>query len=101
MNGPRQIPIYRALFRDQLLLGCDRELLLLVCLLSLGMGVMVMRLIGIIAAVIFFSVSVYLLRRMGKADPMMRQVYLRHITYQEYYPAASRPYRIAKSNKVY
>ena len=29
------------------------------------------------------------LQRMGKADPMLRQVYLRHIRYRSFYPAKS------------
>jgi hypothetical protein len=29
------------------------------------------------------------LSRMGKADPMMRAVYLRHIRYKMFYPAKS------------
>jgi len=32
---------------------------------------------------------VAVLRRMGKADPLLRQVYIRHLRYREWYPAKS------------
>lgn len=101
MNGLRKVPMYRALFRDHLLMGCDRELLIFVSLITGFMCVMVMRPIGFLLAAIFFLVSVYLLRLMGKADPMMRQVFLRNVNYREYYPTASRPYRDAKGGRDY
>jgi hypothetical protein len=33
--------------------------------------------------------SMAALQRMGKADPLLRQVYLRHIRYSAFYPAKS------------
>lgn len=101
MNGLRHTPMYRALFRNQLLLGCDPKVLIIVALAAISMIVMVMRPLGIAAALIFFMISLYLLRLMGKADPLMRDVYRRHIEYQQYYPASSRPYRDAKSGREY
>ena len=38
-------------------------------------------------------VIVGLLRMMAKADPLMRQVYIRHISYKHYYKATSSPWR--------
>ena len=37
--------------------------------------------------------SLFVLRLMAKADPLMRFVYLRHIRYAAYYPARSTPFR--------
>jgi hypothetical protein len=31
---------------------------------------------------------------MGKADPLLRQIYLRHIRYQSFYPAKSGIYSL-------
>jgi len=44
-----------------------------------GIGLAVGLWIGAIAA----------LQRMGKADPLLRPIYLRHIRYVEFYPAKS------------
>ena len=30
-----------------------------------------------------------MLQRMGKADPLLRQIYVRHIRYKAFYPAKS------------
>jgi type IV secretion system protein VirB3 len=43
---------------------------------------------------IFWITALFLLRLMAKADPKMRQVYLRHIKYKKYYPARSTPFRV-------
>jgi type IV secretion system protein TrbD len=41
-----------------------------------------------VSAALWFGV-VAVLRRMGKADPLLRQVYIRHLRYREWYPAKS------------
>ena len=42
---------------------------------------------------ILWLASLALLRRMAKADPLMRFVYQRQLLYRRYYPPHSRPYR--------
>jgi len=42
-----------------------------------------------------WTVIVGLLRMMAKADPQMRRVYLRHITYRPHYRPTSSPWRRA------
>lgn len=64
---------------------------------------------GLLAAILIFAAqdwrafalgiglwftALALLRKMAKADPKMRHVYLRQRRYQTYYPAHSTPYRI-------
>ena len=44
---------------------------------------------GIVLAVAFWLGAVAVLQRMGKADPMLRQVYMRHVRYRAFYPAKS------------
>ena len=38
-------------------------------------------------------VAVAALRMMAKADPLMRRVYIRHISYKTFYRATSSPWR--------
>jgi hypothetical protein len=40
------------------------------------------------------------LRKMAKADPLMRHVYLRQLRYARYYPARGRPWRENKTSKT-
>lgn len=89
MQKPREIVIHQSANRPQLLLGADRELVLFAALLS---SILIFALVtwwGVIAGVILWFLAVAVLSRMGKADPLLRQVYLRHIKYQAFYPAKS------------
>ena len=38
---------------------------------------------------VMMTAAVAILKRMGKADPMFRQVYVRHVKYQPFYTAKS------------
>ena len=44
---------------------------------------------GVAVSIGFWVASVAVFQRMGKADPMMRQIYMRHIRYKPFYPAKS------------
>ena len=44
---------------------------------------------GLGLSVAFWVGAVAVLQRMGKADPLLRQIYLRHIRYKAFYPAKS------------
>jgi type IV secretion system protein VirB3 len=90
MQEPRRIPIHRSLNRPHLLLGAERNLVLLtgvVTALLLFTGSISVT--SILLAVAFWSGSFWALVRMGKADPQMSQVYQRHIRYRAWYSAHS------------
>jgi len=42
-----------------------------------------------VVAALFWLGAVGVLQRMGKADPLLRQIYMRHIRYESWYPAKS------------
>ena len=44
---------------------------------------------GIGVSVGFWIAAMAILQRMGKSDPMLRQIYMRHIRYRAFYPAKS------------
>ncbi len=73
--------IHKSLHRPVFFLGVDREL---------GMGALLVSLISafggynpvsVIAAALFWSVSMRYLRKWTKTDPMIRDVFLRHLKY--------------------
>lgn len=86
-DEPREIAIHQSANRPNQLLGGDRELVLLTILISVGLAFSLATLWGIVIAVVFWITCVGILQRMGKADPMLRQVYMRHISYRPFYPA--------------
>lgn len=91
----REIPIHQAANRPNTLLGADRELVLVTIMIAFGMGFSLATWWGVVLAALFWIGAVGVLQRMGKADPLLRQVYLRHIRYGDWYPAKSGIYSIS------
>jgi type IV secretion system protein VirB3 len=71
--------------------------------LLLAGGIIIAALNGVatLIGVVLWVASVSGLRRMAKADPALSKVYLRQLRYQDYYGAFSRPWRMARSPRVY
>ena len=89
----RTIAIRRVGNRSNLFMGGDRELVMLT-------GVMAFALIfsaaelraGVVGSVLWIA-ALFVFRLMAKADPRLRQVYLRHRRYAAYYPPRATPFR--------
>jgi type IV secretion system protein TrbD len=93
----RTIPIRRAGNRHNLFMGGDREMVMFTGLLAaiLIFAAQDWRAAGIGVAMWFGAL--WLLRKMGKADPKMRFVYLRNRRYKAYYPPRATPFRKNKA----
>ena len=85
--------IHRAGVRPHLFLGGDRELVLFTGLIAFALTVPSFQWASIITGIALWLVILYLLRKMAKADPLMRHVYLRQLRYGRYYAARSTPWR--------
>jgi len=85
--------IHRALSRPSLLMGADRELALITGLAAVILIFVVLTAYSALFGIAVWIVIVGLLRMMAKSDPLMRQVYLRHISYKPYYRATTSPWR--------
>ena len=85
--------IHRALSRPNHLMGADRELVLLTGLATVILMFVVLTWYSVLFGIVVWIAIVGALRLMAKADPMMRQVYLRHIRYQQTYRPTSSPWR--------
>lgn len=88
----RQIPIYRALNRPNLLMGGDRELVLVTILSTVFLIVLLASWYTVVIGIVVWSFGMWGLRWMAKADPLMRNLYLRHIKYSQHYDAKSGPF---------
>lgn len=86
---PREVVIHESTNRPNLILGGDRELVLVAMVVAVGLAFSLATWWGIAISVILWLAAVAVLQRMGKADPMLRHVYLRHIRYGTFYPAKS------------
>ncbi|WP_160012104.1 conjugal transfer protein TrbD [Rhizobium sp. 18055] len=85
--------IHRALSRPNLLMGADRELVLLAGLASIILIFVVLTVYSALFGIAIWTVVVGALRMMAKSDPLMRQVYVRHMRYRAYYLPTSSPWR--------
>ena len=81
--------IHQSLNRANQLMGADRELVLVSILTSVALGFSLASWWGLGLAFACYCSAMAVLRRVGKADPMMRHVYMRHIRYRAFYPAKS------------
>ncbi|MGI2036166.1 conjugal transfer protein TrbD [Rhizobium panacihumi] len=85
--------IHRALSRPNLLMGADRELVLLTGLAAVILIFVVLTIYSAIIGAAIWIVLLGALRMMAKSDPMMRQIYMRHLRYRSHYRPTSSPWR--------
>ena len=81
--------IHQSANRPNQILGGDRELVLIAMLTATSLAFSLGTWWGIAISVGFWIGAVAVLQRMGKADPLLRQIYLRHIRYRSSYRAKS------------
>jgi type IV secretion system protein VirB3 len=90
----RTVPIRRSGNRHNLFMGGDREMVMFSGLLAFALIFSAQEVRATVMGLGLWTLALFLLRLMAKADPMMRFVYLRHRRYRDYYPARSTPYRV-------
>jgi len=88
-DKPRELIIHQSANRPNLLLGADRELVLVMVMVSGGLAFSLACWWGVAVAVVLWIGSIAALQRMAKADPILRHVCLRHMRYSAFYPAKS------------
>ena len=88
-DRPREVVIHQSANRPNQILGGDRELVLVAALIAGSLAFSLATWWGIGVSVGFWIAAMAILQRMGKSDPMLRQIYMRHIRYRAFYPAKS------------
>lgn len=91
-----KVPVRASANRPNLFMGGDRELVMLSGLLAAALIFSAMEWQAIAYGVALWFASLFGLRLMAKADPLMRQVYMRALKCyrQRYYPPRSTPFRV-------
>lgn len=92
MKQLRTIPFYRALSRPELVAGCEREPILFTGLMTFTLIVAGSTVLTLFIGILIWLICFQLLRKMGKADPYMSKIYIRHIKYRAYYPPRATPF---------
>lgn len=96
----RIITIHQSLHRHMHVLGAERELVMTSALIALLVAIGGLTIISGVTAFIFWVVSIFGLRHMAKADPIMSKVWLRHIKQRTFYNAKSSTWRVLEGFKV-
>lgn len=89
----RYAPVHRSLHRRVLLLGAERDLVLLSATIVAILVLAGKTALSIGTAVVFWFGSLYVFQRMAKADPHLSKVFSRHMRQQGFYAARSTPWR--------
>ncbi|MCZ4432014.1 conjugal transfer protein TrbD [Agrobacterium sp. SOY23] len=93
LSGLHRNRIHRAISRPNLLMGADRELVLITGLAATILIFVVLTVYSALVGAAIWIVVIGVLRMMAKADPLMRQVYVRHVSYRPYYRPTTSPWR--------
>lgn len=88
-GGPRKIDVHLALTRPLLLMGCEREAILISATIAATLVFVVGQIAFALLGIVFWVGAVAVLQRMAKADYQLLKVYLRHARYKTFYPAQS------------
>ena len=86
------VPIHQSLLRPLLVMGGERQLVLMLGVIS---GVMIISLAQLWSAILGISMWVigqYFLSRAAEYDADLSKTGIRHLRYKKHYPAASTPF---------
>lgn len=86
----RRSPFHRVLYRPNLILGGERELVMFTALLTGGLAASAQNLVATLISLLVWFICIGFLRLMAKADPYMSRIYVRQLKYGEYHPARSK-----------
>lgn len=89
----RRKPIHQAFHQPILVGGAERKPALTLAFVCVVLAVNGATLVAAVIAAVLWFAGFPLLRRMGKADPKMAELYRRSVRYQGYYPPRSTPWR--------
>lgn len=89
----RRKRIHQALHQSIMFAGAERKPAFTLAFICVALAVNGATLVALVIAVVLWFAGFPLLRRMGKADPKMAELYRRAVQYQGYYAPRSTPWR--------
>ncbi|MDG6882807.1 conjugal transfer protein TrbD [Phocoenobacter uteri] len=90
----RKILIRKVGNRVSLFLGGDRELVMFTGLLAFALIFSAQTWYSTLYAIIIWFGGLFSLRKIAKADPLMRNIYIRSLKYKSFYCSNSTPFRL-------
>jgi type IV secretion system protein VirB3 len=96
----RRTRLYHFAQKPMTVMGGDRELVMFTGLLAFALAFAAVTWLATGFALLLWTVGLMVLRKLAKADPFMRWVYLRQISYRRYYPPRASPWRINSTGQA-
>lgn len=87
MNAPRLTPVRQSLSRPMLIMGAEREPVIVSGMLAVTMIFALGHLATTFAGAALWFICLFALQRMAKYDPQLLRVFTRHLNKRVYYPA--------------
>ncbi len=81
------LPIHQSLLQPLLVLGAERELVIVSATLASMTVFSIANLYFALGGLVFWSLMLAALQRLAKRDAQMSKTYVRHVRYRSYYPA--------------
>jgi type IV secretion system protein VirB3 len=94
MSRPRRLKIFRSLNQQNLILGCEREVVLCFALFCVALVFIGQSVLSFVVGSLLWGFGVFFLRKMAKIDPQMAKVFSLHYRYKPYYPARSKHWSV-------
>jgi type IV secretion system protein VirB3 len=89
MDAPRQVKFHESANRHNLIMGGEREWVLVTAFLALMLIVMIRTWWSVALGLCLWFGGIAALKRMGKADPIMVRLWRRSLLYKDRYEARS------------
>lgn len=96
---PRHVP--RVLWRSNLLLGGERDLVMFGALLCGSVAMSASNLVGYVVCGLLWGGWLAACRWFAKVDPQYSKVSVRRLFYRQHYPAQSRPCSVKSARGVF
>jgi type IV secretion system protein TrbD len=90
MSALIRTPLHRALHRPNLVMGGERELVMLAGLIAGGLVISALNAVSFVVGVALWIICLGFLRMMASADPQMSRIYRRQLKYRAYYAPRAR-----------
>ncbi len=97
LDVPREVKFHESANRHNLIMGGEREWVLLSALVAVILVALIQTWWSTALGLGLWFLSVAILKRMGKADPIMSKIMFKHFQYRDYYPGQSGIDRAAKT----
>ncbi len=88
-NDRRILPIHQSLVQPLLILGAERELVIVSAIAAAMLIFSLANAYFAVVGILFWFLALTGLQRLAKADTQMSKTYVRHVRYRSYYPACA------------